>query len=116
MGLESEPELVERANGLLTELDIDNGVVVGGTLTEGYGKQAPYDVILLGGTVEFLPETISAQLADGGRLAAVVKTANGGVGRAMLYLRDGGVIAHRALFDASVPALPGFAKERGFVF
>ena len=116
VGLESEPELVERANALLTELDIDNGVVVGGILAEGYGKQAPYDVILLSGAVEFVPEAISAQLADGGRLAAVVKTANGGIGQAMLYRRDGGVMAHRALFDASVPALPGFAQERGFVF
>ena len=116
VGLESELELVESANALLTELDIDNGVVVRGTLEEGYGKQAPYDVILIGGSVEFVPEAVTDQLAEGGRLATVVRAPNGGLGQAMLYRRDGGVVAHRALFDASIPALPGFAKKRGFTF
>lgn len=116
VGLESEEELVESANRLLTDLDIDNGVVVRGTLHEGYEKQAPYDVILIGGTVEFVPDAIIGQLADGGRLATVLRTENGGMGQAMLYRRDGEVIAHRALFDASVPALPGFARKRGFTF
>jgi hypothetical protein len=37
-------------------------------------------------------------------------------GKATLYLRDGDNFSGRALFDASAPALPGFAQTPAFVF
>jgi protein-L-isoaspartate(D-aspartate) O-methyltransferase len=54
------------------------------------------------------------QLADGGRLVAVIKTA--GIGRATLMTRQSGIAASRAAFDAAVPCLPGFDAEAAFVF
>jgi hypothetical protein len=45
----------------------------------------------------------------------VIKPA-GGVGRATLVTRTGGVIAQRAIFDASTPWLPSFAPKLGFEF
>lgn len=115
VALEGEADLAAEANRTLSELEIDNAVVVEGPLTEGYPKQAPYNVIVLGGAVAEILPAIGDQLADGGRLVAVVKR-EPGMGRATLMQRNGGVVSSRILFDASVPMLPGFEVEPGFVF
>ena len=115
VALEGDADLAAEANRTLSELEIDNAVVVEGPLTEGYPKQAPYNVIVLGGAVAEILPAIGDQLADGGRLVAVVKR-EPGMGRATLMQRNGGVVSSRILFDASVPMLPGFEVEPGFVF
>ena len=115
VALEDDTALAAAANRTLGELEIDNVVVVEGRLTEGYPKQAPYNVILLGGAVAEVPPVIADQLAEGGRLVAVV-SAGRGLGRATLMRRDGGVISSRVLYDAALPILPGFEAPSGFVF
>lgn len=115
VALEGEAHLASEANRILSELEIDNAVVVEGPLTEGYPKQAPYDVIVLGAAVAEIPPVIGDQLAEGGRLVAVVKE-DAGLGHATLMQRNGGVVSSRILFDASAPMLPGFEIEPGFVF
>ena len=89
--------------------------MVAGDLANGYAKHAPYDVIMLGGAVEEVPGSIADQLAEGGRLVAVV-TGGSRVGRGKLIWRRRGALSERILFDAEVPPLPGFVIERGFVF
>jgi protein-L-isoaspartate(D-aspartate) O-methyltransferase len=115
VALEHDAALAEAANRTLNTLEIDNAVVVEGPLAEGYPKQAPYNVILLGGAVAEIPEAIADQLAEDGRLVAVV-SAGPGLGRATLMRRDGGVISSRVLYDATLPVLPGFEAAPGFVF
>ena len=115
VALEDDAALATAVNRTLGELEIDNAVVVEGRLTEGYPKQAPYNVILLGGAVAEVPAAIADQLAEGGRLVTVV-SAGPGLGRATLMRRDGGVISSRVLYDAALPVLPGFEAAPGFVF
>jgi protein-L-isoaspartate(D-aspartate) O-methyltransferase len=115
VGLECDPDLASRANDLLTDLAADNAVVVEGTLSEGYATQGPYDVILVGGAVAAIPSALTDQLAEGGRLAAVIDDGKG-QGEAVLVIRQNGNVSHRVLFDASVSELPGFEPEEGFVF
>lgn len=115
VALECDAGLVEKANHTLSELGIDNAVVVEGALTDGYAKQAPYNVILIAGAVSEVPPAISDQLAEGGRLVTVVRD-RAGIGRATLMQRTPGAISSRTLFDAATPFLPGFAREAGFVF
>lgn len=119
VGLECDGELAKRAGDLLTELEIDNAVVVEGALAEGWPAQAPYDVILIGGAVAEVPGAIIDQLAEGGRLLAVVggdRGIGGGMGKATVWRRIGGLVSGREIFDAAVPPLPGFEKAAGFVF
>lgn len=115
VGLECEAELAARANDLLTDLAADNAVVVEGVLAEGYATQGPYDVILVGGAVAVIPPALIDQLAEGGRLAAVVDDGSG-PGKAVLVIKQNGNVSQRVLFDASVPRLPGFEPQEGFVF
>jgi len=115
VALESDTELAGRATTSLTELAVDNAVVVEGPLDQGYGAQAPYDVIFLGGTVPEIPSVITDQLAEGGRACAVVSSPGGG-GTAMLCRRAGGATSSHPLFDAATAPLPGFEAKQGFTF
>ena len=115
VALESDADLAAEANQRFEGLGIDNAVVVTGPLTEGYAKQAPYNVILLNGTVASPPDAISAQLAEGGRLVAVVRP-DEAQGKATLIECIGGHISSRVIFDASTPRLSGFEPPAGFQF
>ncbi|MBV8506480.1 MAG: protein-L-isoaspartate O-methyltransferase [Alphaproteobacteria bacterium] len=113
--LEQDPDLARHARAALVEHAIASVSVVEGPLHRGYRPRAPYDVILFGGAVAEAPQDISAQLAEGGRLLAVIKSANA-VGRATMTTRTGGVLAHRVIFDVATPFLPGFAPKPAFEF
>ena len=115
VALESDTRLIESANALLAELSVDNAAVVQGPLTEGYPRQAPYDVIFFNGAIEGVPDMLADQLAEAGRLVGVVAAADG-AGRARLIKRIGGVLGSRDLFDASVPFLPELQPKARFVF
>ena len=113
VALESDAELAARASATLTELGADNAIVVVAPLADGYPKQAPYDVIVFGGAVPHIPDTVARQLAEGGRLVAVTGE---GATRGTLMTRTRGILSSRPAFDAATPILPDFAPEQGFVF
>ncbi len=115
VALESDHALATGATSTLEDLAYDNTVVVEADLRSGLGQQAPYDVILFGGAVASIPDQISDELAEGGRLCAVVDDESG-MGKAVMVVRSGGVLSRRVLFDAAMPMLPGFTREASFVF
>lgn len=115
VALESDPELAARAADNLRELGADNAVVVQGPLPAGYPEQAPYDLIVLGGAVAEVPAALIDQLAEGGRLAAVVAP-DGRMGRVRLFQKLAGVAASRVIADGGTPILPGFEPKPAFEF
>jgi len=93
---------------------LGNVEVVEGRLEDGHKAGAPYDLILVEGAVEVVPEALLGQLGEGGRLVAVV-----GYGRsasATVFTKADGDVGDRPAFDADVPPLPGFRRPKGFVF
>jgi protein-L-isoaspartate(D-aspartate) O-methyltransferase len=88
--------------------------VVTGPLVGGWPAAAPYGVILLDGAVEEVPQALLRQLKDGGRLLAVIGRPP--VSKAMVFRSGGDGSSSRLIFDATAPALPGFAKPPAFVF
>jgi len=114
VGLESDAELAQQASANLVALGVDNAAIMTGPLAEGYAKQAPYDVIVIAGAVAEVPDALTAQLAEGGRLITVVRSQ--GLGKATLIQRTGGVLGARIVFDASAAMLPGFEEKPQFVF
>ncbi|MDA0230591.1 MAG: protein-L-isoaspartate O-methyltransferase [Proteobacteria bacterium] len=116
VGLEPDDALAAQASQTLSAVGADNVIVVTGSVAEGYSRQGPYDVILLNGSIPFMPSSLIDQLAEGGRIIAVVRGAGEVVGRATLWVRIRGEISHRVLFDAAVPPLPGIETKPAFEF
>ena len=101
--LEQDADLVRVASDMLTAVGATNATVVQGSLIDGFKRNAPYEVIFVDGAIEAPPETLLGQLAEGGRLVAVVLGSSGA--RAHVFLREKGRIGSRADFDADVPVL-----------
>lgn len=83
--------------------------IVDGALDQGWASAAPYGAIVVEGRIGEAPRQLLAQLGPDGRLVAVV--GDGDVSKATIWTAHGGVIMMRAAFDASVAALPGFARK-----
>jgi protein-L-isoaspartate(D-aspartate) O-methyltransferase len=114
IALEQDAELVRVAYDLLPSVGAANAIVTQGALNQGLKAKAPYDVIFVNGAIGEAPQTLLVQLAEGGRLVAVIS--DGATGKAQVFVREHGRIGSRAGFDAAVPALVGFSKTVGFVF
>jgi protein-L-isoaspartate(D-aspartate) O-methyltransferase len=85
-----------------------------GALADGLKKGAPYDIILIDGAVEVIPETLVEQLRDGGRLGAAI--IDQGITRLITGRKAGGGFGYLTIADAATPALPGFERPPAFVF
>jgi len=112
VALEQDARLAAAARAQLAAFV--NVQVVEGPLEAGHKAGAPYDLILVEGAVEVVPPALLEQIAEGGRLLAVV-----GYGRAAVatvFTKTDGDIGDRPAFDAAAPALPGFRKPKAFVF
>lgn len=107
--IESDPALAAMAKAAAPGVTI-----VQGDLAAGYPGGAPYDIILIDGAVEQIPPEITAQLAEEGRIGAVI--IDRGVGRLAVGRKAGGQVGLRTIADADVAALPGFERPRAFTF
>ena len=93
----------------------DLGVAITeGPLEQGHRKGAPYDQILIDGAVEYIPETIIEQLADGGRLGAAL--VDRGVTRLIVGRKSGIAFGYLSIGDSGAPVLPGFICPKAFTF
>ncbi len=113
VSVESDATLSAQARGTCSEINAAVKAVVG-DVKRGAPDEGAFDVIIIDGAVEEIPEAILSQLADGGRLVAVVR--NGSVGRATLVVRSGAAFSRREDFDAMTPVLPEFTRAPAFVF
>ncbi|MBL6853339.1 MAG: protein-L-isoaspartate O-methyltransferase [Alphaproteobacteria bacterium] len=114
VALEQDADLVRIASDMVPASGAPNVAVVQGGLTEGHKARAPYSLIFINGAIEAVPDSLFDQLAEGGRLVAVIQT--GAQGHAHLFVKDKGRVGERPDFDATVPVLAGFKKVVGFVF
>ncbi|HTO32011.1 MAG TPA: protein-L-isoaspartate O-methyltransferase [Pararhizobium sp.] len=114
VALESDGALAAQASETLARLGYSSVVVVNGDLEQGHTAAAPYDVIFVHGAVETVPSALCEQLAEGGRLVAVVGAGN--ASRARLFLKESGKTSERLAFNTAVKPLPGFRLSREFVF
>jgi protein-L-isoaspartate(D-aspartate) O-methyltransferase len=126
VALEEDSALADAAQAVLRHLGFLTVTPVTGRLVGGWPAAAPFDVILVEGGVETIPDALFAQLADGGRLVAVVYGTEGErqvegqlegkVGKTTLFRSVRGEVGGRPLFDSTAPLLPGFGKASAFVF
>lgn len=114
VAVEEIEELACDAARILAEQDAMNVVVETGPLVAGAAAHGPYDVIMIEGAIEALPDAITAQLKQGGRLVTLVH--EDGVSQCRMATKSGSGLSWRRAFDATAPVLPGFEAEKSFEF
>jgi protein-L-isoaspartate(D-aspartate) O-methyltransferase len=115
VSVERVPELATAAAERLRRHDIFNVTVETGSAVEGWSEQAPYDVIVLTGSVPLLPTALQNQLAPGGRLLAIVGEAP--VMQATLIRRVAeSTFRSDVLFETCIPVLDGAPQPERFSF
>jgi protein-L-isoaspartate(D-aspartate) O-methyltransferase len=107
VALESNEALAATANASGIE-------TVVGDLAKGWAKGAPYDLLLIDGAVEQVPEALFKQLAPEGRLGGAIL--DRGIARLVIGRVAGGALGLRSIADADVEILPGFERPRAFTF
>lgn len=111
VAVEENARLFALANA---ELGETGATLVEAPLAGGHEAGAPYDIILVDGAVQEIPDTLIAQLADGGRLATGLVV--GGVGRLVVGRKAGSGFGVAAFEDGEAVRLPGFGKAMAFTF
>ncbi len=111
---EGDRAQVKKANEVLAGLGLANVTFKPDAAADGDPANAPYDVIVLDGATEITPERLYGQLKNGGRLVGVFAITR--PPRAMIVTQSHDDFGNRALFDASVPVLPGLERLPAFVF
>jgi len=114
IALEDDPALARRAQDTLAAAGAAHVTVVTGPLASGWPAGAPYDVILLNGASEIVPEALGKQLKPGGRLVCIFGRSPNGKGTIFRLIE--GQLAGRPIFDAAAQVLPGMAAPPAFVF
>jgi protein-L-isoaspartate(D-aspartate) O-methyltransferase len=114
VALEEDPTLARAAQEALGKLGAANVTVASGPLTAGWPAAAAYDLILLNGATEVVPEALGKQLKPDGRLACIFGRAPALKGT--IFRPAEGRLVGRPIFDAAAPVLPGFVAPPAFVF
>ncbi|KQT48929.1 protein-L-isoaspartate O-methyltransferase [Aureimonas sp. Leaf454] len=114
VALESDAALAAIARDVLPTVGGASCRVVEGPLAEGHAAGAPYDVIVVEGAVDDIPQKLFDQLADGGRLIAVEGRGNAAAAR--LHIKEEKTISQRFGFNCSIQPLAEFRRSSEFVF
>ena len=112
--LEINPELAEMARENLQSAGASNVTVRVADGSKDLLAEGPFDVIVLSGSVEVMPEHLLDHLKDGGRLGAIIGTSP--VMRFTLVTRNGSDRIISTPWDYVAPRLSGFARLERFVF
>lgn len=110
--LEEDPDLADEAQTQLSEIGADNVIVQKAELSSGDTEHGPYDVIIVQGGIEELPEVIAGQLKEDGRIACLF--VDGAFGTVKIGRKIDGVISWRFAFNGGAPILPGFERQEEF--
>lgn len=116
VAVETDKRRATEAQSTLTELNFDNVILHEAELVDGAADHGPYDVIIVEGGVQNLPESLVAQLKTGGRIACMVMDGgqNGALGDMRIGLKSESGISWRSVFNAGAPVLPGFERVEAF--
>lgn len=114
VAVESDTDMATTATNTLSEQSIDNAFVTTGDLTQGNAKNGPYDVIILQGSIDEVPATLTGQLKDGGRICAIFR--DGSFGECRIGYKSHNKLSWRTVFNASAPLINGFESKPEFKF
>jgi len=111
---ESDSGLCAKGTEILAGLGFTNVRFKTAEAAAGDPAGAPYDIILLNGATEVMPEILCRQLKEDGRLLGVFAITQ--PSRATIVTHTDSDFGYRVLFDAAAPVLPGLERVPAFVF
>lgn len=114
--VECDPALAAAGTQTIKDLGLGSVQWMVGKLELGGPGAAPYDLVLIEGAVQQVPQAILDQMAEGGRLCTIISGPPGALGVAQLFVKVAGTCSGRPLFEAGTPVLPGFAPPSRFTF
>jgi protein-L-isoaspartate(D-aspartate) O-methyltransferase len=115
ISVEIVPELAQQAKQKLTTHNINNVIIETGDAANGWEKNAPYDVIVVTGSIPLMIDGLKNQLAINGRMCITVGKEP--VMTVYLFTRVGeNQWREEALFETVVPALQNVQQPEAFVF
>ncbi|MBO9444529.1 protein-L-isoaspartate O-methyltransferase [Ruegeria sp. R14_0] len=112
VAVEQDESLAAEAQNVLMEAEADNAIVHVGPFEEGAAEHGPYDVIMIQGGVEQVPEALIAQLKEHGRIACLF--VDGALGTVRIGHKSGDRVTWRDAFNANAPILNAFSANRVF--
>ncbi|MGA1797731.1 protein-L-isoaspartate O-methyltransferase [Sphingomonas sp. 4RDLI-65] len=112
VAVESDPALLATARTALA--GVANVALVEGPMQDGHAASAPYDVLIVDGAIESIPDALVAQISPGGRVVAGI--AERGLTRLASGRKTDGGFALAAFVDVECVALPGFDAPKPFKF
>ncbi|WP_241656620.1 protein-L-isoaspartate O-methyltransferase family protein [Sphingomonas oligophenolica] len=112
VAVEEDQALVADARMALSGIDAVE--LVEAPLTAGHAAGAPYDVLIVDGAIEAVPDALIGQVRSGGRIVSGI--VESGVTRLAGGRKTAGGFGLAAFADADCVVLPGFARPRGFSF
>lgn len=115
IALEETEELAAAMTERFDEAGLDSAVAISGSLADGALDQGPFDLIIVGGMVESLPDSWGEQLSEGGRIAVVMQV-DRDLGKARIFTKSGEILSSREVFDCCPPKISQFDKETSFEF
>lgn len=113
--VEIVPEFSAQAAARLSAHDIHNVTLEIGDAARGWSKHAPYDTIVLTGSVPVLADEFARCLNPGGRLLAVVGEAPAMEAR-LVTCAASSACSEVGLFETCIPALRNAPQPERFVF
>ena len=116
VALENDSSLCETAQQILIEAEIDNVAVINKNPDEGFPSQSPFDVIFMEGIVFHIPERLEEQLAENGRLIAVLSRNGESTGQVVRLVRREGIISRSVLFTLDLSGYSRQTSYKRFVF
>ncbi|MCU6452861.1 protein-L-isoaspartate O-methyltransferase [Sphingomonas sp. A2-49] len=112
VAVEEDAALVALARGALGATP--NVTLVDGPLAAGHPGGAPYDVLIVDGAIEHVPDALVHQVRAGGRVVAGL--VERGVTRLASGRKTDGGFGLSPFMDSDCVVLPGFATPQGFRF
>ena len=112
IAIEEDAGLAAEAGRTLAAVGARNVEVMTGELIGGAKSKAPFDVIIIEGAVDTVPESLAAQLAEGGRLVAVEGVNLTGVAR--VHVKSGNSVSARRGFNLAIKPLAAFRAVPAF--
>lgn len=112
ISLDIFPDFTENAESRLRQHGINNVQLINKDGISGYREQAPYDAIVITGSISKMIDDFRLQLAEGGRLFVIIGISP--VMEATLFTRSSDVYSRTVLYETDAPALIGAESTPAF--